>query len=322
MKVYKGTNKDMQCTPGGKVFQYEQGVTYEKPKAELCAHGFHACEAPLDVLGYYAPGKGSRYFEAELEDVSPDRREDSKVCGKKITLGAEIGIPGLAKAHVEYVKEHIDTGKMQTNTGSHSAATNTGSHSAATNTGIRSAATNTGYASAATNTGYASAATNTGNRSAATNTGDTSAATNTGSRSAATNTGYASAATNTGSHSAATNTGDVSAATNTGDASAATNTGSRSAATNTGIRSAATNTGIRSAASVAEGGSVAIVTGYQSIAKAGIGSAIVICERGGWNGTTYPLLAIKAAIVDGETIKPDTWYTLKNGEFVEVKDDE
>ena len=107
------------------------------------------------------------------------------------------------------------------------------------------------------------------------------------------------------------------AATNTGDYSAATNTGYQSAATNTGDRSAATNTGDYSAAEVANGGSVAIVTGYQSKAKAGLGSAIVVAERGEWNGQTYPLLNIKAAIVDGEKIKADTWYTLKNGEFVE-----
>ena len=116
---------------------------------------------------------------------------------------------------------------------------------------------------------------------------------------------------------AATNTGYCSAATNTGDCSAATNTGDCSAATNTGCRSAATNTGDRSAAEVSNGGSVAIVTGYKSEAKAGLGSAIVIAERGEWNGETYPLLNIKAAIVDGEKIKADTWYTLKNGEFVE-----
>lgn len=28
----------------------------------------------------------------------------------------------------------------------------------------------------------------------------------------------------------------------------------------------------------------------------------------------------KSAIVDGVTLKPDTWYKLENGEFVEVKD--
>ena len=89
------------------------------------------------------------------------------------------------------------------------------------------------------------------------------------------------------------------------------------AATNTGNQSAATNTGYQSAAEVSNGGSVAIVTGYQSKAKAGLGSAIVIAERGKWNGETYPLINIKAAIVDGEKIKADTWYTLINGEFAE-----
>lgn len=116
---------------------------------------------------------------------------------------------------------------------------------------------------------------------------------------------------------AATNTDAQSAAVNLGYRSAATNTGDLSAAMNTGDRSAAVNSGTGSAAEVSNGDSVAIVTGYNSKAKAGLGSAIVIAERGDWNGKTYPLNNIKAAIVDGEKIKADTWYTLKNGEFVE-----
>lgn len=127
----------------------------------------------------------------------------------------------------------------------------------------------------------------------------------------------ADAATNTGAQSAAVNLGYRSAATNTGDLSAAMNTGDQSAAVNTGAQSAAVNSGDRSAAEVSNGGSVAIVTGRNSKAKAGLGSAIVVAERGGWNGETYPLINIKAAIVDGEKIKADTWYTLKDGEFVE-----
>ena len=150
-------------------------------------------------------------------------------------------------------------------------------------------------------------------------TGDMSAATNTGYMSAATNTGYMSAATNTGDMSAATNTGDMSAATNTGDMSAATNTGYMSAATNTGDMSAATNTGYMSAATNTGKGGVAIAIGYDSKARGAIGSAICVCERGEWNGNDYPLLAIKAAIIDGETLKPDTWYKLVNGEFVEAE---
>ena len=149
----------------------------------------------------------------------------------------------------------------------------------------------------------------TGNRSAATNTGDCSAATNTGD---------CSAATNTGNYSAATNTGDCSAATNTGDRSAATNTGNRSAATNTGDCSAATNTGDCSAATVDGKESIAIVTGVDSKASGAIGCWLVLTERGGWNGNTYPIKEVRAVKVDGETIKPGVFYKLENGEVVEA----
>ena len=157
---------------------------------------------------------------------------------------------------------------------------------------------------------------NTGDHSAATNTGDYSAATNTGYQSAATNTGNQSAATNTGDYSAATNTGYHSAATNTGDHSAATNTGDYSAATNTGDHSAATNTGDHSATEVAGKESIAIVTGKNSKAKGAIGCWIVLTERGEWNGNTYPIKEVKAIKVDGETVKPDTYYKLINGEVI------
>lgn len=55
-----------------------------------------------------------------------------------------------------------------------------------------------------------------------------------------------------------------------------------------------------------------------SKAKAGIGSIIVF---GLWNLITKPsqLICAKTLIIDGETGKPDTWYTIKNGEIVEVE---
>ena len=122
-----------------------------------------------------------------------------------------------------------------------------------------------------------------------------------------------------GFRSVATNMDDYLEATNTGGYSLSASTGDGSRATNTGFRSSAINTGDRSYAKVAGDGSVAIVTGSDSRAKAGLGSAIVVVERGEFNGKTYPLINIKAAIVDGEKIKADTWYTLINGEFREVK---
>ena len=102
MKAYKGFDKNLQC----RGLQYEIGGTQEVDKVKLCNQGLHACEAPLDVFSYYAPGEGSRYCEVEMDGVSDERGDDSKRVAKKLTVGAEIGIPGLVKAHIEYVKAH------------------------------------------------------------------------------------------------------------------------------------------------------------------------------------------------------------------------
>ena len=111
-----------------------------------------------------------------------------------------------------------------------------------------------------------------------------------------------SAATNTGDQSAATNTGKQSAATNTGDQSAATNTGNQSAATNTGNQSAATNTG-------KDG--VAVSWGRCGKARGEKGCYLVLAEYDDDNN----LVCAKMEKVDGERIKENTFYTMKNGEF-------
>jgi hypothetical protein len=216
--AYKGFDKNLICNPtGDKPFQYKIGKTF-KSDAEIvrcAAGGFHSCEFPLDVFGYYAPGQ-SRYCEVEAAGKIARDDNDTKIASAEITIKAELKIPDMVDRAVKWILDRIEDTKRESNTGDRSAATNTGYRSAATNTGDRSAATNTGYRSAATNTGYRSAATNTGNQSAATNTGDRSAATNTGDRSAATNTGNQSAATNTGDRSAAEVSGKHSIAASLG----------------------------------------------------------------------------------------------------------
>ena len=269
---FKGFDKDLKC----KDYQYEVGKEFEEEgKIEACSNGFHFCENPLDVLGYYPPygEKGSSRYCIVKGSGNIDRDgDDTKVACSKLHISAEIGLKGIIEAGVKFILDKVNwKDNKKSNTGNRSAATNTGNRSAATNTGDQSAATNTGYQSAATNTGY---------------------------------------------QSAATNTGDYSAATNTGYQSAATNTGDYSAATNTGYQSAATNTGNRSAAEVTGKESIAIVTGKDSKAKGSIGCWIVLTERGEWDGNVYPIKEVKAVRVDGEIIKPDTYYKLINGEVI------
>jgi hypothetical protein len=103
VKAYKGFNKHMQCTLNGKIFQYEIGKEYKEDKADLCHCGFHAYENPLDVLSYYN-NIDDKFCEVELDKIDPNRNKDSKICGKKIKIGIEIGFLGLFKAGIEWIK--------------------------------------------------------------------------------------------------------------------------------------------------------------------------------------------------------------------------
>lgn len=65
--------------------------------------------------------------------------------------------------------------------------------------------------------------------------------------------------------------------------------------------------------------SVIMCAGNNSMAKAKVGSWITLAEWE-WNyeKNRYVPLCVKTEYVDGNNIKADTWYQLKNGEFVEV----
>ena len=203
IKAYKGFDMNMQC----RGFQFEEGKSYDEPEAILCKKGFHACENPIDVFRHYAPGK-SVFREVELEDVSEMREKDSKVCGKKIKIGAEISLRDMIRAGVEI---DIRTAKKATSGDSSHAATS----------------------------GYSSHAATSGNSSHAATSGKES---------------------------------------------------------------------------------IAAAIGRNSKAKSTIGNWIVLAEYGKWNGECYPVRFVKCGKIDGETLKPDVWYRLNDGEFEEVKD--
>ena len=97
------------------------------------------------------------------------------------------------------------------------------------------------------------------------------------------------------------------------------NTGDYSAATNTGYQSAATNTGDQSAATVEGKESIAIATGIEGRAKGSLGCYIVLAEWYRDECGSWHIKHVQSAKVDGVKIKADTFYALKNGEFVEVK---
>jgi hypothetical protein len=218
IKGYKGFDQDLKCLG----FQYEVGGEYEhEGEVACCRSGFHFCENPLDVFGYYPPAS-SRYCEVEGTGKISRDNDDSKVACSKLKVKAEIGLTELIKAGIKFILDRVDW-----------------KNASEFNSGHRSVATNTKHSNVAVNNGDQSAAINIGNWSAAVNNGDQSAAINLGNSSAAINDGYQSAAINIGNWSAAINNGDQSAATNIGNWGAAIVEGQESVAVAIGYKNKA-----------------------------------------------------------------------------------
>jgi len=131
MKGYKGFDKDLRC----RGFQYEIGKTFNHTgSTSLCNSGFHFCENPFDVWGYYPPG--SRFAEVEGDEVSGQTDSDSKRVCKSLKIEAELSLSALCGAGLKFILDKVDfANAKKSNTGNYSAATNTGDYSAATNTG-------------------------------------------------------------------------------------------------------------------------------------------------------------------------------------------
>ena len=143
MKAYKGFNSDMTC----RGFQYKEGGKFKTGSVSVCHFGFHACEHPLDCLGYYAPGDGSVYHEVELGGKIDKDSEDSKVAATEIKIGARLSIAGLVKAAIDYTMSKVKPeAKADEDNG---AASATGDNGAASATGYKGAASATGYNGAA-----------------------------------------------------------------------------------------------------------------------------------------------------------------------------
>ena len=117
----------------------------------------------------------------------------------------------------------------------------------------------------------------------------------------------------------------------TGYCGASSATGYKGASSATGYKGASSATGYCGASSAEDKDALAVAWGYKSKAKGVIGSFLVFAD---WeytgskdnpeydrnNQSAWVLNGAKMVQVDGEIIKPDTWYTIENGEIAEVSE--
>ena len=157
MRACKGFDRDLKC----RGFQYEVGGEYTEETAELCKCGPHACENPLDTLRYYRPGD-SRYCEVEIEDNGQRSSYDSKVCGKHIRIGAEIGLEGVINAGVRFVLDKCESATEENASGLNGNAAASGESGNAAASGVRGNAAASGVSGNAAASGESGTAAVTG----------------------------------------------------------------------------------------------------------------------------------------------------------------
>ena len=103
--AYKGFNSDLTC----RGFQYKIGEKYIcNERIIFCEKGFHACNEPLDVLNYYS-NTDSRYCIVEQSGLIDG--DNIKQVSSEIKIIKEIGLDGLVKAEVERLKETTKNNK-------------------------------------------------------------------------------------------------------------------------------------------------------------------------------------------------------------------
>ena len=111
----------------------------------------------------------------------------------------------------------------------------------------------------------------------------------------------------------------------TGYCGASSATGYYGASSATGNCGASSATGYKGTSSAGDPESVAVAWGYHGKAKGVLGAHLVLADWEGdedayWNQNSWQLKGAKMVRVDGEIIKPDTYYTMKNGEVVEAEE--
>ena len=145
--AYKGFKQDLTC----RGHQFEIGGTYKhEGEVEACASGFHSCEYPLDVFGYYAPSE-SRFAIVKASGQLSRHDDDSKIASATLVVEAEISMPTMISRAIDWIMSKVDKSAEQTVLGG--TASNTGDQSAASNTGYRSAAEVSGKESVAASLG-------------------------------------------------------------------------------------------------------------------------------------------------------------------------
>ena len=299
MKGYKAFHKGLIC----KDKQYKENTVFEEKEAIPCVTGMHFCENPMDVLTYYPliddEGEFSDFAEVEaLDEVKTDN--DKKFCTTRLKIGAKLSFAGFINACVDFILEktryepdECDEDSAQIGSSGDSAKIgSSGDYAQIGSSGYSAKIGSSGdYAQIGSSGDYAQIGSS----------------------------GYSAQIGSSGYSAQIGSSGDYAKIGSSGDSAKIGSSGYSAKIGSSGYSAQIGSSGDYAQIKCTGDDSVVCCAGYNSCASAKKGCWITLSE---WKyskekGRFVPV-CVKTEYVDGEKIKEDTMYSLKDGEFVEA----
>jgi hypothetical protein len=303
IKSYKAFDKNMQC----RGFQYEVGKEYEMDEEiKCCDRGFHACKSPMEVWDHYDMLR-SRFAEVEQSGKIDEEGNSTKVCSSRIKIKAELKLADIIKVGVEWLKDITSPTKVKTDIAKND---NGGDSAKIGSSGDYAQIGSSGDYAQIGSSGYSAQIGSSGDYAKIGSSGDYAQIGSSGYSAKIGSSGYSAKIGSSGDSAKIGSSGDSAQIGSSGDSAQIGSSGDSAQIGSSGYSAQINSTGEDS---------VIMCAGNNSRAQAKIGSWITLAEWE-WNdekNRNIPV-CVKTEYVDGENIKADTWYQLKNGEFVEV----
>ena len=314
IKSYKAFDKNMQC----RNFQYEVGKEYEMDgEIKCCNRGFHACKNPLEVWNYYDM-LNSRFAEVEQSGKIDEEGDSTKVCSSHIKIKAELKLADIIKVGVEWLKDITSPSKFKTD----GALNDNGGDSAQIgSSGNYAQIGSSGYYAQIGSSGDYAQIGSSGDSAQIGSSGDYAQIGSSGDSAQIGSSGNYAQIGSSGDYAKIGSSGDYAKIGSSGNSAKIGSSGNSAKIGSSGNSAQIGSSGYYAQIDSTGEDSVIMCAGNNSIAKAKAGSWITLSEWK-WNNekSRYIPTCVKTEYVDGENIKADTWYRLKNGKFVEVED--
>ena len=338
---YKGFDKNMKC----RGFQYEVGKEYEMDgEIKCCKQGFHACKSPMEVWNYYDM-LNSRYAEVEQSGKIEEEENSTKVCSSRIKIKAELKLADIINIGVEWLKDITSPSKVKADgvlndngdrmkqigssgysaqigsSGDYAKIGSSGDSAQIGSSGDYAKIGSSGYSAQIGSSGDSAKIGSSGDSAQIGSSGDYAKIGSSGDYAKIGSSGDSAKIGSSGYSAQIGSSGDYAKIGSSGDSAKIGSSGDYAQIGSSGDSAKIGSSGDYAQIDSTGEYSVIMCAGNSSIAKAKVGSWITLAE---WKWSDEKKrdvpVCVKTEYVDGENIKADTWYQLKNGKFVEINE--